>query len=87
MTYTNSDDEKRSHGQSADGEFRFSVGSEVLPAEPNHHHPKHDLEGARRTFEGVRSGRRRPDDLTARQYGLLAYWYPCVVCPESEGGT
>ena len=47
-----------------------------LPDEPNPEHPKHDYDGAHRAYKWLKSGRRDWDDLGAREYGLLLWWYP-----------
>ena len=58
-----------------------------LPPSPNVEHPRHDQEGARRAKERLDGGGRTVDDLSAREYGLLAYWYPSVLFDrETTGG-
>ncbi len=50
-----------------------------LPAEPNPEHPRLYQREARRVFKRVKAGMYDGSDLGAREWGLLAYWYPDVV--------
>ena len=86
MHYSHADPDKRdARAEPADDTSRTG-DSGALPPEPNPEHPKHDREGAHRTFKLLKSSRWTSDDLTARQYGLIAYWYPWLVPSDGEGG-
>jgi len=86
MTYSTTHDEKRSPTNRSTDDTSRTGDSGALPAEPNPEHPKHDREGAHRTFKLLKSSRWTSDHLTARQYGLIAYWYPWLVPSDGEGG-
>ena len=86
MPYTHPHNEKRTEANRSTDDTSRTGDTGALPPEPNPEHPKHDREGAHRTFKRLKSTRWTSDDLTARQYGLIAYWYPWLVPSDSEGG-
>lgn len=55
-----------------------------LPPEPNPEHPRHYRSEADRWYKRLKSGIATGDDLGAREWGLVAYWYPWVVT--DDGG-
>lgn len=73
------------HRRIVGGENHRRAGSPgdsgTLPPEPNVEDLANDREGARRVKERLDEGRQTTDDLSAREYGLLAYWYPSVLFP------
>lgn len=58
--------------------------ADALPPEPNPEHPEHYQDEARMWYKRLKSGRWDGDDLGAREWGLLAYWYPWVFT--DDGG-
>ena len=86
MTYSNTHDEKRSPTEQPQSDTADSAESGLLPPEPNPNHPRHDREGARRTFKRLKAGPWTSDHLSTYEYGLIAYWYPWLVPDGTEGG-
>jgi hypothetical protein len=58
--------------------------ADALPSDPNPEHPAYYEAEAHRTYKRLKAGGWDGDDLGARKWGLLAYWYPWVLT--DDGG-
>jgi len=84
MNKSNPNDGKRTADEQPCRQDGDSNGSNTLPLEPNHQHPRHCPQEADRYYERLRHGEKDLSDFGAREWGLLAYWYPGVIT--SAGG-
>lgn len=58
--------------------------ADALPPDPNPEHPAYYEAEAHRTYKRLKAGDWTGDELGARKWGLLAYWYPWLLV--DDGG-
>jgi hypothetical protein len=81
MYESDSHDKERIAVDHPDRRDPAAAEADAAPDDPNPEHPTHYYAEAHRTYKRLKSGEWTGDDLGARKWGLLAYWYPDVVAP------